>query len=100
MVWSVFLGPGVQKLHDFLVVRSHDARVIMKVRETIYSGAWSDSPLTIIDPSFPGIPTDTYAHHTRNLSKEKIANMAQMYDTFIPPRFHPDYLPPDSSEDQ
>lgn len=39
--------PGVRKLHDFLVVCSHDGRVVMKVRERIYTGAWSDSSLRL-----------------------------------------------------
>ena len=90
--------PGVRKLHDFLVVRAHDGRVVMKVRENIYTGTWSDSPLTLSDASLPGVPTDTYNHHTRNLSKEKMSNMVQMYDKFIPPRYRPDYIPSDSND--
>ena len=97
--WRELLGdkytnlPGVRKLHDFLIVRTHDGEVVMKVRENIYGGAWSDSPLKLVDPSLGGAPTETYAGHERQLSKEKMANMAVMYDKFIPPSFRPDYIP-------
>lgn len=64
--WRELLGdkytnlPGVRKLHDFLVVRTHDGSVVMKVRESIYSGGWNDSPLKLSDASLPGAPTSTY----------------------------------------
>lgn len=96
--WRELLGvkysnfPGVRKLHDFLIVRSYDGHVVMKVREGIYGGAWSDSLLRITDPSLPGVPTSAY--HSRTLKKEKMANMILMYDKFIPPCYRPDYLPP------
>ena len=83
--------PGVRKLHDFLIVRTHDNRVVMKVRERTYTGMWVDSPLHVIDDALSGIPTTTYNTHT--LSKEKLANLTVMYDKFIPPQFRPDYLP-------
>ena len=30
--------PGVRRYHDFLVVKTHDGPVVMKVRERCYSG--------------------------------------------------------------
>lgn len=39
--------PGVRKLHDFLIVRSNTDQVVMKVREKIFSGAWSYTYSTI-----------------------------------------------------
>ena len=97
--WREHLGakysalPGVRKLHDFLIVRTHDDRVVMKVREKIYSGAWTDSPLRVVNPTLSGIPTTTYTSKVRALTKEKLANLEVMYNRFIPPRFRPDFLP-------
>ena len=66
----------------------------MKVREKCYSGEWKESPLHILDITAPGVPDTKYSdHHYRAISKEKMANMVTMYDRFIPPSRHPDYLP-------
>ena len=97
--WREVLGakysalPGVRKLHDFLIVRTHDHRVVMKVREKIYNGAWTNSPLHTVNPTLSGLPTTTYSNKTRALTKEKLANLEVMYNRFIPPQFRPDFIP-------
>ena len=42
--------PGVRKLHDFLIVRTHNNNycVVMKAREKTYNGAWTNSPLHVL----------------------------------------------------
>ena len=66
LTWRSTLGekyselPGVRKYHDFLVVKAHDGRVVMKVRENCFSGTWKDSPLRMRDLSVAGVPTETY----------------------------------------
>ena len=77
--WCEHLGakysalPGVRKLHDFLIVRTHDDRVVMKVREKIYSGAWTDSPLRVVNPTLSG--------RVRTMKNEplQINNLLQLY---------------------
>lgn len=50
LAWHNTLGekysdlPGVQKYHDFPVVKAPDGTVVMKVREHCFSGSWKDSP--------------------------------------------------------
>lgn len=89
--------PGVRKLHDFLLIKTHDGKVVMKVRELCYTGAWTDSKLKVKDPTVPWLPLHTYKEkHYHSLSKEKMANMVTMYDRFIPPSHRPNYLPPQS----
>ena len=86
--------PGVRRYRDFLVVKTHDGRVVMKVREKCCSRVWKESPLHILDITAPGVPDTKYSdHHYRAISKEKMANMVTMYDRFIPPNRRPDYLP-------
>ena len=86
---------GVRKYHDFLVVKTHDRRVAMKVRQNCYSGDWKDSPLRVLDATASGVPETTYSNsHIREISAEKMANMTTMYDRFIPPDRRPVYLPP------
>ena len=83
--------PGVRKYHDFLIVKSHDSGVVMKVRENCFSGSWSESPL---HADADGTPTITYRDtRTRQLTSEKMANIITMYDRFISPHRRPDYLP-------
>ena len=78
--------PGVRKLHDFLVVKTHDGRVVMKVREHCYGGDWKESPLHVRDHSASGIPTTTYAEkHYHGISAQKMADMVTMYDRYISP---------------
>ena len=54
LTWRESLGqkysdlPGVRKLHDFLFVHSHTGKVVMKVRELCYAGAWNDSTLKVL----------------------------------------------------
>ena len=68
--------PGVRKYHDFLVVKTHDGRVVMKVRENCYSGAWNESPLHVTDPIAPGVPNIKYSNNRcRAISTEKMANI-------------------------
>lgn len=87
--------PGTRKYHDFLIARSYDQSVVMKVRESCCSGSFSTSPLKINDPNAVGVPTDNYkATVFRDLSTEKFENMKVMYNQFIPPERRPDYLPP------
>ena len=86
---------GTRKYHDFLVARSYDQSVLMKVRESCCSGSFSRSPLKVTDPSVAGVPTDNYKEtQFRDLSTEKYENMKLMYNQFVSPERHPDYLPP------
>ena len=101
LTWSDSLGskysdlPGVRKLHDFLVVKAHDGKVVMKVRDKCYTGAWKDSPLHVQDSTAIGVPTTRYSDsHHHDISAEK---MVTMYDRFIPLGRRPEYLPPTSS---
>ena len=54
LAWHNTLGekysdlPGVQKYHDFPVVKAHDGTVVMKVREHCFSGSWKDSPTRFV----------------------------------------------------
>ena len=90
--------PGVRKYHDFLVVKTHDDSVVMKVREKCYCGDWKDSPLHVLDTTVPGVPDTKYSSsHYRAIPAEKMANMVTMYNKFIPPDHRPDYLPPFST---
>ena len=78
--------PGTRKYHDFLIARSHDQSLVMKVRESCCSGSFSQSPLRILAPDTVGIPTENYKEtQFRNLSAEKLENMKLMYNQFIPP---------------
>ena len=87
--------PGTRKYHDFLIARSYDQSVVMKVRESCCSGSFSKSPLRVIDPNAVGVPTDNYKEtQFHNISEEKFEHMKLMYDQFIPPEQRPDYLPP------
>ena len=97
LTWRSTLGEkysDLPKYHDFLVVKAHDGRVVMKVRENCFSGTWKDSPLRMRDLSVTGVPTETYKEtQTKSFTAEKMANMVIMYDRFIPPCCRPDYLP-------
>ena len=85
---------GVRKYYDFLIVKSHDGGVVMKVRENCFSGSWSESQLHVKHPDADCTPKVAYSDtHTRPLTSEKMANMITMYDRFIAPHRHPDYLP-------
>ena len=87
--------PGTRKYHDFLIARSYDQSVVMKVRVSCCRGSFSQSPLKVIDPSAVDVPTDNYREtQFRNLSTEKFENMKVMYNQFILPERRPDYLPP------
>ena len=64
LTWRNTLGekysdlPGVRKYHDFLIVKAHDRRVVMKVH--------------VRDSSKPGVPTTTYKEtQTKSLTAEK-----------------------------
>lgn len=101
LTWQDTLGhkysdlPGVRKLHDFLVTRTHDGLVLMKVREQCFTGAWRESPLHIVNPNIPGTPTTNYLEaHKHSIKEDKMANMVTVYNRFIPPNRRPDYLPP------
>jgi hypothetical protein len=100
--WRDFLGekysalPGVRKLHDFLIVRMHDDKVMMKVRERIFGGVWTSSPLRVVNPTVQ-LALTSYGSNRHPLSKEKLTNMALMYDKYIPPRFRSAYLPSNSA---
>ena len=74
LAWRDTLGvkysdlPGVQKLHDFLIVKAHDGQVVMKVRDRCFTGVWRASPLRVMNPSAPGTPDVTYKDaHTHNI---------------------------------
>jgi hypothetical protein len=96
--WRECLGekysdlPGIRKFHDFLIVKTHDGNVLMKVRDWCFEGEWKPSPLHVRNDSVEGIPTVSYQPHS--LTTEKLANMVTMYDRFIPPDQRPEYLPP------
>lgn len=85
-MWRTLLGqkytslPGVRKLHDFIVVRN--GNVVMKVRESIYTGGWDASPLTISDPSLPESPTDTYSQHTDNQQRKDVQHGTDVQVSF------------------
>ena len=85
---------GIRKFHDFMVVKTHDDTVVMKVRENCFGGSWKDSPLHVKNPDAPGIPTVTYSKsHVRQITSEKMDNMTTMYNRFISPDRRPEYLP-------
>ena len=87
--------PGVRKLPDFLIVKGYDGQMVMKVREKCITGEYKRSPLRLLDPATPGIPTTTYKDaHTHNIKNEKLANMVTMYNKFFSPDRRPEYLPP------
>lgn len=87
--------PGTRRYYDFLIARSFDQSIVMKVRESCCSGSFSRSPLRLVEPAAVGIPTDNYKEtQFHNLSDEKFDNMKVMYNNFIPPERRPDYLPP------
>ena len=87
--------PGTRKYHDFLIARFYDQTVVMKVRESCYSGSFSWSPLKVLDSTANGVPTTNYKDtQFRDLSREKLENMKQMYNQFISPERRPDYIPP------
>ena len=87
--------PGTRKYHDYLIARSYDQSIVMKVRESCCKGPFSTSPLRVIDPDAVSIPADNYKDtQFRNLSVEKFENMKLMYDQFVPSERRPDYLPP------
>ena len=100
LTWRDSLGekysdlPGVRKHHDFLVVKAHDGKVVMKVRELCFAGQWKDSPLRIVHSAIPGRPQNTYRGKHHSISTEKMANMVTMYDRYITPERRPEYLPP------
>ena len=99
--WRECLGekysdlPGIRKFHDFLVVKSHDGKVVMKVRQQCFEGEWKTSPLHIRNETIEGTPITTY--HPHSLTAEKQANMITMYDRYIPPDRRPEFLPPSTS---
>ena len=43
--------PGTRKYHDFMIVRTHEDKVVMKVREHCYCGSLTNSPLHVTDDS-------------------------------------------------
>ena len=89
--------PGTRKYHDYLIARSYDQSIVMKVRESCCKGSFSKSPLRVIDPDAVSIPAHNYKDtQFRNLSIEKFENMKLMYDQFVPSERRPDYLPPPS----
>ena len=52
--------PGTRKYHDFLIARSYDGSVVMKVRESCCSGSFCRSLLKFIDPSAAGVSKHGY----------------------------------------
>ena len=96
--WRECLGekysnlPGIRKFHDFLIMKSHDGKVMMKVRDWCVKGSWKPLPLHVRNVSVVGTTTTTYEPHT--LSTEKLVNMVTMYGRYTPPDWHPEYLPP------
>ena len=85
----------IVKLHDFLVVKTNDGEVVMKVREHYSAGVWKNSPLKVVNTDVAGTPLTTYREtHCHSISAEKMANMVTMYDRFVSPDCRPEYLPP------
>jgi hypothetical protein len=85
--------PGVRKMHDFLIVRSINDRVVMKVRASCHSGNAIESPLRVVDSSQTGSPTGCYDDHTRPIAAEKLGHVLQMCSRYIPPSRWPSYIP-------
>jgi len=62
LTWRDKLGqkysdlPGVWKLNDFLVVKTNDGEVVMKVREHCFAGPWKNSPLKVVNTDVAGTP--------------------------------------------
>ena len=84
--------PGVRKIHDFLIVRSINGQVVMKLRTSCHSGIPLESPLRIVDSTQSGSPTGCYRDHPRPLTANKIAHMTQMCYRYIPPARWPSYI--------
>jgi len=64
--------PGVWKLNDFLVVKTNDGEVVMKVREHCFAGPWKNSPLKVVNTDVAGTPLTTYGEtHYHNISAQK-----------------------------
>ena len=62
----------IMKLHDFLVVKTNDGEVVMKVREHCFAGVWKNSPLKVVNTDVAGTPLTTYREtHCHSISAEK-----------------------------
>ena len=68
-------------MHDFLIVRSVNDRVVMKVRASCHSGNAIESP------------TGCYDDHTGPIAAEKLGHVLQMCSRYIPPSRWPSYIP-------
>ena len=84
--------PGVRKLHDFLIVRTGENTVIMKVRAKCHVGAPLVSPLHTVDSLQSATPVSCYADHPRPLPSDKMEHMRQMYSKYVPLQRWPTYL--------
>jgi len=85
----------IMKLHDFLVVKTNDGEVVMKVREHCFAGVWKNSPLKVVNMMLPAPPSPPIGRHIVTVFlQRKRANMVTMYDRFISPNCRPEYLPP------
>jgi len=60
------------KLHDFLVVKTNDGEVVMKVHEHCFAGVWKNAPLKVMNTDVAGTPLITYREtHCHSISAEK-----------------------------
>ena len=82
---------GVRKLHDFLIVRFGE-NVLMKVRNSCCKGNAVTSPLCVINHTANGTPTTTYLHKKREIPRDKMSHLTQMYSKFIRPEKWPLYI--------
>ena len=62
----------IMKLHDFLVVKTNDGEVVMKVHEHYSAGVRKNSPLKVVNTDVAGTPLTTYREtHCHSISAEK-----------------------------
>ena len=68
--------PGVRKMHDFMIVRSVNGEVVMKLRTHCHTGTPIESPLHVVDPTQSGSLRSNYCDHLRPLAADTIAHVA------------------------
>ena len=83
---------GVRKFHDFLVTRSTNDKVVMKVRQSCFQGNATDSPLHVIDSSVIAIPAISYSQRVCPLPTEKMVHLTQMYRKYVTPKRWPSFI--------
>ena len=71
----------IVKLHDFLVVKTNDGEVVMKVREHCFAGVWKNSPLKVVNTDVAGLAWDGIAQAISAWSISEVWELVRAHES-------------------